>query len=160
MARPTICSAQMEHGMTYDAALAEAQRLGYAETDPTGDVEGFDAAAKAAIIATMLMGGNLRPEDVQRVGITKIDARGYCERSGGKRALEADRAHHQHAHWHQRQRRANPRANNTRARQCRRGNQRANLHHRPAWRCHTDRPRRRRRCHRLCTAGRYYGALG
>ena len=63
---------QMEHGMTYDAALAEAQRLGYAETDPTGDVEGFDAAAKAAIIATMLMGGNLRPEDVQRNGITKL----------------------------------------------------------------------------------------
>lgn len=63
---------QMEHGMTYEAALAEAQRLGYAETDPTGDVEGFDAAAKAAILATMLMGGNLRPDDVQRVGITKL----------------------------------------------------------------------------------------
>lgn len=62
----------MESGMAYAEALAEAQRLGYAETDPTGDVEGYDAAAKAAILATMLMGGDIRPEQVERTGITQL----------------------------------------------------------------------------------------
>lgn len=65
---------QMEHGMDYNQALAEAQRLGYAEADPSGDVEGFDAAAKAAILATMAMGGDLLPNQVARTGITHITA--------------------------------------------------------------------------------------
>ena len=65
---------QMESGMAYAEALTEAQRLGYAETDPTGDVEGYDAAAKAAILATMLMGGDVRPEQVTRTGISQITA--------------------------------------------------------------------------------------
>jgi len=42
---------KMEEGMTYDAALAEAQELGYAEADPTGDVEGWDALGKGVILA-------------------------------------------------------------------------------------------------------------
>ena len=63
---------QMDAGQPYAQALAEAQRLGYAETDPTGDVEGFDAAGKAVILANMLMGGSLRPADVQRTGITGL----------------------------------------------------------------------------------------
>ena len=63
---------QMDAGAPYAEALAEAQRLGYAETDPTGDVEGFDAAGKAVILANMLMGGSLRPADVQRAGITRL----------------------------------------------------------------------------------------
>ncbi|MBC8160285.1 MAG: homoserine dehydrogenase [Roseiflexaceae bacterium] len=63
---------QMETGMAYAEALAEAQRLGYAESDPAGDVEGYDAAAKAAILATMLLGGSVRPDDVERSGITGL----------------------------------------------------------------------------------------
>jgi homoserine dehydrogenase len=63
---------QMEQGQTYAQALAEAQRLGYAEADPAGDVEGFDAAGKAAILANVLMGAQLRPADVAREGITAI----------------------------------------------------------------------------------------
>ncbi|KAB8142583.1 homoserine dehydrogenase [Chloroflexia bacterium SDU3-3] len=63
---------QMEGGLPYAEALAEAQRLGYAETDPTGDVEGYDAAGKAAILATMLMGGSVLPDQVWRTGITGI----------------------------------------------------------------------------------------
>lgn len=63
---------QMDAGAPYAAALAEAQRLGYAETDPTGDVEGFDAAGKAVILANMLLGGALRPADVRRTGITGL----------------------------------------------------------------------------------------
>ncbi|MFQ3633957.1 homoserine dehydrogenase [Roseiflexus sp.] len=63
---------RMERGMDYASALAEAQRLGYAETDPTGDVEGYDAAGKAAILANVLMNAHLTPADVEREGITGI----------------------------------------------------------------------------------------
>lgn len=65
---------QMEQGLDYADALAEAQRLGYAEADPTGDVEGHDAAGKAAILANVLMNAGLRPRDVTTNGITKISA--------------------------------------------------------------------------------------
>ncbi len=51
-----ILTRMTEDGATFADALAEAQRLGYAERDPTADVEGFDAAAKAAIIATIAFG--------------------------------------------------------------------------------------------------------
>ncbi len=63
---------RMERGMDYASALAEAQRLGYAETDPAGDVEGHDAAGKAAILANVLMDAHLTPADVEREGITGI----------------------------------------------------------------------------------------
>jgi homoserine dehydrogenase len=63
---------QMEAGATYEAALQEAQRLGYAEADPTGDVEGHDAAAKVAILANVLMGASIGPADVEREGITRL----------------------------------------------------------------------------------------
>ena len=48
-----ILTQMSEHGSSFDDALAEAQRLGYAEADPTADVEGFDAAAKCAILASI-----------------------------------------------------------------------------------------------------------
>jgi homoserine dehydrogenase len=63
---------QMEDGMSYADALAEAQRLGYAEADPTGDVEGYDAAAKAVILANVLMDARLGLGDVERAGITTL----------------------------------------------------------------------------------------
>jgi len=63
---------KMEEGMTYEDALKEAQRLGYAEADPTADVEGWDAAVKAVIIANVLMGGSITINDVEREGITKV----------------------------------------------------------------------------------------
>lgn len=63
---------RMERGMDYASALAEAQRLGYAEADPTSDVEGHDAACKAAILANVLMDARLTPADVEREGITGI----------------------------------------------------------------------------------------
>jgi homoserine dehydrogenase len=61
---------QMEQGMSYADALAEAQQLGYAESDPTGDVEGYDAASKAVILANVVMDARLRMSDVDRVGIS------------------------------------------------------------------------------------------
>ena len=56
----------------YATALAEAQRLGFAERDPTADVEGFDAGAKAAIIATVAFGSKVVAGDVYHEGISRI----------------------------------------------------------------------------------------
>lgn len=66
---------QMEAGMDYDEALAQAQALGYAEADPTADVEGWDALAKVVILANVLMGANLKVAEVARQGITHLTAR-------------------------------------------------------------------------------------
>ena len=63
---------QMESGASYASALAEAQGRGYAEADPTGDVEGFDAAGKVVILANLLMGAGLSMADVDRTGITRL----------------------------------------------------------------------------------------
>jgi homoserine dehydrogenase len=63
---------KMEEGKGYEDALKEAQELGYAETEPTADVEGWDAAVKAVIMANVVMGGNITIGDVQRKGITEI----------------------------------------------------------------------------------------
>ncbi len=63
-----------EDGTAYSDALAEAQRLGYAEADPTADVEGHDAAAKAAIIATLAFHTRVTLADVYCEGITQITA--------------------------------------------------------------------------------------
>ena len=67
-----ILTRMTEDGSTFADALAEAQRLGYAEADPTADVEGFDAAAKAAIIATIAFGAPVGPDAVYREGITGV----------------------------------------------------------------------------------------
>lgn len=64
---------EMEAGKTYDDALAEAQRLGYAEADPTADVSGADAAAKMAILATVAFNSRYELGDVETIGIEGID---------------------------------------------------------------------------------------
>ncbi|WP_299033570.1 homoserine dehydrogenase [uncultured Pseudokineococcus sp.] len=61
-------------GAGLDEAVQEAQALGYAEADPTADVEGFDAAAKAAIIASLAFHTRVRAADVHREGITGVTA--------------------------------------------------------------------------------------
>ncbi len=61
-------------GSSFEEALAEAQRLGYAEPDPTADVEGLDAAAKAAILASLAFHSRVKLEDVDCEGITKVTA--------------------------------------------------------------------------------------
>ena len=63
---------QMEAGTPYAEALADAQAKGYAEADPTGDVEGFDAAGKVVIMANLLMGQAITMSDVDRSGITQL----------------------------------------------------------------------------------------
>ncbi len=67
-----ILSKMEEEGMEYAQALALAQKLGYAEADPTADVEGFDALAKIVILSNVLMGGAVKTSDVAREGISKI----------------------------------------------------------------------------------------
>ena len=67
-----ILTRMTEDGSSFHEALAEAQELGYAERDPTADVEGFDAAAKAAIIATVAYGVRVVAGDVYREGISSV----------------------------------------------------------------------------------------
>jgi homoserine dehydrogenase len=62
------------HGAGFSDALEEAQSLGYAEADPTADVEGFDAAAKAAILAQLAFHTVVTGADVYREGITEVTA--------------------------------------------------------------------------------------
>ncbi len=64
---------RMERGGSYAEALAEAQALGYAEADPTDDVNGADAAAKMAILATVAFGSRVTLDDVETRGITEIE---------------------------------------------------------------------------------------
>jgi homoserine dehydrogenase len=61
-----------ENGAAFSDALKQAQQLGFAESDPTADVEGIDAAAKAAILASLAFHSRVTDADVYREGITKI----------------------------------------------------------------------------------------
>jgi homoserine dehydrogenase len=67
-----ILTRMSEHGWAFEDALAEAQRLGYAEADPTADVEGFDAAAKCAILASIAFNTRIVAGDVFREGISRV----------------------------------------------------------------------------------------
>jgi homoserine dehydrogenase len=67
-----ILTRMMEEHAPYEQMLAEAQELGYAETDPTYDVEGIDTACKLVILANCVFGMNATHEDVTVTGITKI----------------------------------------------------------------------------------------
>ncbi|MBK7329730.1 MAG: homoserine dehydrogenase [Dehalococcoidia bacterium] len=64
-------------GAGFAEALADAQRLGYAESDPTNDVEGFDAAYKLAIMATLGFRSRVRPSQIDTTGITKLHPRDF-----------------------------------------------------------------------------------
>ncbi|MGH9029810.1 MAG: homoserine dehydrogenase, partial [Acidimicrobiales bacterium] len=68
-----VLTTMSEQGVSYEEALAEAQRLGFAERDPTADVEGHDAAAKAAILASLAFRCEVVASDVAREGISHVD---------------------------------------------------------------------------------------
>ena len=63
---------QMEDGMAYADALRQAQELGFAETDPSGDVDGWDAAGKVLILANALFGSHLKMDDLDVSGISGV----------------------------------------------------------------------------------------
>ena len=63
---------KMEGGSSFEEAVAYAQSIGIAETDPSGDIDGWDASIKVAALATVLMGIPLKPQDVDRKGIRDL----------------------------------------------------------------------------------------
>jgi len=73
-----ILSSMGKGGCSFAEALAEAQRLGYAEPDPTNDVEAIDAAYKLSILASLSFHADVHPDDVYREGITKLAARDFA----------------------------------------------------------------------------------
>jgi homoserine dehydrogenase len=70
-----ILTRMTEAGLSFTEAMAEAERLGYAEEDPTADIEGFDAAAKAAIISSVAFRSRVVAGDVYREGISHVTHR-------------------------------------------------------------------------------------
>ncbi len=70
---------QMESGLSYSDALAEAQSKGYAEADPSGDVEGHDAAGKVVILANLLMDLPLTMKDVSQTGISGLTGKDIAD---------------------------------------------------------------------------------
>jgi homoserine dehydrogenase len=64
-----ILTRMSDEGLTYEQALLEAREMGYAEADPTYDVQGIDAAIKLVILANTIWGNGVRLEDVDRTGI-------------------------------------------------------------------------------------------
>jgi homoserine dehydrogenase len=77
---------RMEDGESFEQAVAYAQSIGIAETDPSGDVDGWDAAIKVCALATVLMGIPLKPDQVARTGIRQITpAEVASAKAAGKR---------------------------------------------------------------------------
>lgn len=79
-----ILTNMLKNGETFDAALRQAQQLGYAEADPTADVDGIDTCRKIAILSDLAFGREIRPDDIDTTGIRSVtlaDAK-YAERAG------------------------------------------------------------------------------
>jgi homoserine dehydrogenase len=72
-----ILTRMSREGLDFEEALRQAQALGYAEADPTNDVEGFDAAYKVAILASLAFHTHVQPDDVYREGVTSLSARDF-----------------------------------------------------------------------------------
>ncbi len=84
----------MEDGLSFDESLTKAQQIGVAETDPSNDIEGWDAAVKVAALIRVLMGVPIRLEDIQREGIGKLSAEAVrAARSEGRPYKLVCRAH-------------------------------------------------------------------
>jgi len=75
----------MEEGLSFAESLKKAQQMGVAETDPSHDIEGWDAAVKVAALVTVLMGVPIRLEEIEREGIGKLSGEAVrAARAGGK----------------------------------------------------------------------------
>src|SRR3990172_1276705 len=72
-----ILTRMSRDGIDFDSALQQAQSLGYAEADPTNDIEGHDAVYKPAILAWLAFHTHVRPESIHREGITRLTARDF-----------------------------------------------------------------------------------
>jgi homoserine dehydrogenase len=77
---------QMEAGTSFDEAVRTAQAMGIAETDPSADIDGWDATVKTVALANVLLGADLRPDDVDRTGIRGQTPEGLrAARAAGRR---------------------------------------------------------------------------
>jgi homoserine dehydrogenase len=75
----------MEEGLSFAESLKKAQQMGVAETDPSHDIEGWDAAVKVAVLVTVLMGVAIRLEEIEREGIGKLSGEAVrAARAAGK----------------------------------------------------------------------------
>ena len=72
-----ILTRMASEGLDFSSALKQAQKMGYAEPDPTNDIEGIDAAYKLAILATLAFHTVVRPEDVYHEGISRLSSRDF-----------------------------------------------------------------------------------
>jgi len=72
-----ILSRMARDGLDFSSALRRAQELGYAEADPSNDIEGIDAVYKLAILASLAFQGRVRPEDIYCEGISRLDSRDF-----------------------------------------------------------------------------------
>lgn len=85
-ATTNIILSRMEDGESFETAVKYCQRVGIAETDPSGDVDGWDASIKVAALATVLMDAPLKPQQVERTGIRGITSEMIVKaKSEGKR---------------------------------------------------------------------------
>ena len=76
---------QIEAGLSLDEAVSKAQQLGVAETDPSDDLDGWDAAVKIAALSTVLFGVSLKLDKIPRAGIRSLDPAAICAaRAGGR----------------------------------------------------------------------------
>ena len=75
----TVILEELERGRTFDEGVARARELGITETDPSYDVDGWDAAVKVCALANVLMGASVRLEEIERVGIRDLDPRDVRE---------------------------------------------------------------------------------
>jgi homoserine dehydrogenase len=77
---------RMENGESFEEAVKYAQKVGVAETDPSGDIDGWDASVKVAALATVLMDTPLKPTEVDRQGIRQITVEDISRaKAAGKR---------------------------------------------------------------------------
>ncbi len=72
-----ILTRMASEGLDFSSALKQAQKLGYAEADPTNDIEGIDPAYKLAILATLAFHAEVRPDDVYHEGISRLSSRDF-----------------------------------------------------------------------------------
>jgi len=72
-----ILSRMARDGLDFSSALRQAQELGYAEADPSNDIEGIDAVYKLAILASLAFQSQVRPEDIYCEGISRLDSRDF-----------------------------------------------------------------------------------
>jgi homoserine dehydrogenase len=84
-ATTNLILSRMEEGETFDDAVKYCQSIGIAETDPSGDVDGWDAAIKVSALATVLMDSPLKPQEVERKGIREITPEMVNQAKGEKK---------------------------------------------------------------------------